>query len=63
MTVEPEASVGELVVGPDELGTVSGAFELLAGGVLGASANVVAAFGTECSSAGTARGRSPACGG
>ena len=30
------------------MGTVSGAFELLAGGDLGAAANLGAAFGIEC---------------
>ena len=38
-------SVGKDVVGSDELGTASGAFELLAGGVLQA-ANFGIAFGT-----------------
>ena len=39
-------SVDTVVVGIDVLGTADGAFGLLAGGVLGAAANVGAAFGT-----------------
>ena len=49
MAVGAEVSVGKEVVGTSELGTTNGAFELLAGGVLGAAANVGAAFGAECS--------------
>ena len=38
--------MGKEVVGIEELGTASGASQLLAGSVLGAAANVGAAFGT-----------------
>ena len=41
--------IGKEVVKIDELGTAERAFELLAGGLLGAAANFGAAFGTECS--------------
>ena len=44
MTAGAVAPVGKEVVGIDELGTANGAFELLAGGVLGAGANVGAAL-------------------
>ena len=49
VTVRAVVKVGKEVVGTDELGTVNGDFELLAGGVLGAAANFGAAFGTDCS--------------
>ena len=39
-----DVSVGKEVVGTGELGAAIGAFELLAGGVLRAPANVGAAF-------------------
>ena len=48
-TVGSVISNGKEVVGIDELGTADGAFELLAGGILGAAANLSTAFGTECS--------------
>ena len=38
--------MGEEVVGIDEVGTVNGAFDLLASGVLGAATKFGAAFGT-----------------
>ena len=48
MTVRAVISVGIEVVGIDELGTDSGAFDLITDGVLGAAAIFGAAFGTEC---------------
>ena len=59
-TVRAVVSVGRKVVGRDELVTPSGAFQLLAGGVLGAATNV-AAFGTECFSDWNSSGSPPAC--
>ena len=41
-------SIGKEVVGTSELGTANGAFEVLAGGVLGAAANFGAAIGIGC---------------
>ena len=49
VTVAPVPSIGEEVVGKDELRTATGVFEILAGGVLGVAANVDAAFGIVCS--------------
>ena len=46
VTVGAVVSVGKVVIGIDVLGTVGGAFELLAGGVLGAAAKFGVAFGT-----------------
>ena len=62
VTVGAVVSVGKVVVGLDELGTASGAFELLAGGVLRASANLGASFGTECPLGGHSAGSLPAGG-
>ena len=74
MTVGAPVSVGKVVVGKDELGTVSGSFEFLAGSDLGTAANFGAAsgtsyvkicagrFGTDCSFRAKSSGSPPACG-
>ena len=43
VTLETVPSIGKEVVELEELGTATGAFEMLAGGVLGAAANFGAA--------------------
>ena len=55
-------SSGKEVVGTDELGTVIGTFEMLAGGVLGVAENFGAALGTRCSLSWNSSGSLPACG-
>ena len=59
----PAVPIGKEVVKIDELGTAERAFELLAGGVLGVSANLGAAFGTECSFSWSSWWSLLACGG
>ena len=64
VTVASVPPIGREVVGMEELGTASGAFEILAGGVLGAAANYGAAFGIKCSLSRNNSGSPPAvCGG
>ena len=48
MPVGADRSVDKEVVGIEELCTVTGTFELLAGDVLGAAFNFGAAFDMEC---------------
>ena len=49
VTVRAVVSVGKEVVGTDALSTATGAFELIADGVLQAAASLGGAFGIECS--------------
>ena len=62
VTVRAVLSVGNEIVGIDVLGTATGAFELLAGGALGAAANFGAAFGIDRSLSSNSSGSPPACG-
>ena len=55
-TVGGAVSVGREAVRTDDLGTANGAFELFARSVLGAAANLGAAFGTTALLVGTAQG-------
>ena len=55
-------SIGTQVVGKEELCTGTGVFEMLAGGELGAAANLVADFGIVCSLCGNSSGSPPAYG-
>ena len=61
VTVASVLPIGKEVVGIVELWTAAGVFEVLAGGVLGAAANLNAAFGI-VSFCRNSSGSPPACG-
>ena len=63
-TVGAVISIGKEVVGIEEMGTTTGALEILAGGVRGAAANFEADFGSgsDCLLSSNSPGPLPTCG-